>query len=341
MIAPGTTEADPLRAAANALKTGDVQQARRILQGLIAKDPGNIAAWKLVYQASKNDDERVHSLNAILKLDPGNLDAFRKLAELKPPPGADNFYPDNTSPSAPSKVKSKKKNRSSIYLLGVFVGIAGLACVVLWVAVLYRWGLIPFTLPADRTLTAMAASHADCQKLIDRALAASSDLCNRIGSDQACYGNNTVIARLIPGSAQQFAAPGDIVGVNQIQSISASVLDPALNEWGIAIFKVISNLPRSLPGETVTLVVFGNTTVENSGSLETYYFYSGLGQVACDQIPFDGLMVTMPEGTGIHFVVNGSELTLMGNASLRAEQNGSMDVSLYSGSGSIAADGQE
>ena len=92
-------------------------------------------------------------------------------------------------------------------LLGGFVGIAGLACVVLWAIVFYRWGIIPFTLPADRTRTAQAASHADCQKLIDRALAASSDLCNRIGSDQACYGNNTVNARLIPGSAQQFSAP--------------------------------------------------------------------------------------------------------------------------------------
>jgi hypothetical protein len=87
--------------------------------------------------------------------------------------------------------------------------------------------------------------------------------------------------------------------------------------------------------------VFGNTTLQNSGSLETYYFYSGLGKVACDQIPFDGLMVTMPEGSGLHFFVNGSELTLMGNASLRADQNGSMDVSLYSGSGSITSDGQQ
>ena len=30
MVAPGTTEADPLDAAANALKTGDVKEARRI-----------------------------------------------------------------------------------------------------------------------------------------------------------------------------------------------------------------------------------------------------------------------------------------------------------------------
>ncbi len=226
-------------------------------------------------------------------------------------------------------------------ILGGFVGFTGLLCVILWGLVIYRSGGLPFNFPSNQTLTALAASRADCQKLIDRALTASSNLCNKIGSDQACYGNNTVSARLVPGSGLQFSAPGDIIGVNQIESISASVLNPTLNQWGIAIFKVISNLPRSLPGETITLVVFGNTTLENSGSLETYYFYSGLGQVACDQIPFDGLMVTMPEGTGIHFVVNGSELTLMGNASLKAARNGSMEVSLYSGSGSIESDGQQ
>lgn len=334
-------ETDPLEAAAYALTAGKIKEARDILRGVIAKDPGNVAAWELAYQASVNDDERIYSLNAILKLAPGNPRALEKLAILKATARTEEKSQDTPKQPASKTVKDGKKRRSSVYLIGGFVGIAGLACVILWLAVFYRWGALQFRLPADQTLTALAAGHADCQALIDRALAASSNLCNRVGSDQACYGNNTVHARLVPGTAQQFSVPGDIVGVNQIQSISASVLNPSLNQWGIAIFKVISNLPRSLPGETITLVVFGNTTVENSGSLETYYFYSGLGQVSCDQVPFDGLMVTMPEGTGIHFIVNGSELTLMGNASLRADQNGSMDVSLYSGSGSITANGQE
>ncbi len=341
MVAPGIPETDPLEAAARALKTGRIKEARDILRGVIAREPGNVKAWELVYQACVNDEERIYSLNAILKLAPADRMAQEKLAALQaaarsePIPG-DNFKEPDTKP-----LKKAKKRRSSLALVGGFVGIAGLACVVLWVAVFYRSGAIPFRLPADRTLTVLAVGEADCQALIERAMSASSDLCDRVGSDQACYGNNTVSARLVPGTAQQFAVPGDIVGINQIQSISASMLNPVLNQWGIAIFKVISNLPRSLPGETVTMVVFGNTTLENSGSLETYYFYSGLGQVSCAQVPFDGLMVTMPEGTGIRFTVNGSELTLMGNASLRAHQNGSMDITLYSGSGSIVSQGQQ
>jgi hypothetical protein len=51
-------------------------------------------------------------------------------------------------------------------------------------------------------------------------------------------------------------------------------------------------------------------------------------------------MITMPDGTGVSFVINGAEMTLMGNASITATQNGSMEVSLYSGSATITSGGQ-
>ncbi len=343
MDASGNRESDSLAAASSALKTGDLKEARRILRLLVVKDPRNVAVWELFYQASYNDVERMNCLRTILKLAPGHEIAAKALAELEVARRSGGvFNPEaEPSPEAGSKPKGAKKRRSSKFILASIVGFAVFVCAALWLAVFYRWGMLPVSPSADQTRAVVAAGRAACQALIDRALSASGDHCNRVGSDQACYGNNTVSAHLVPGADQKFSVPGDIIGVNQIESISASVLNPALNEWGIAIFKVISNLPRSLPGETVTLVVFGNTTLENSGSLETYYFYSGVGQIACDQIPFDGLMVTMPEGTGIHFVVNGAELTLMGNASLKAVKNGSMDVSLYSGSASIELDGQK
>jgi hypothetical protein len=125
------------------------------------------------------------------------------------------------------------------------------------------------------------------------------------------------------------------------RGIAASPLRLASQEWGIAVFKVIANLPRSLPGETITMVVFGNTTLDNpSNNLQTFYFSSTLGQIDCDQVPFDGLMITMPDGAGVSFVINGAEMTLMGDASIKATQNGSMDVSMYSGSAYISANGE-
>ena len=167
---------------------------------------------------------------------------------------------------------------------------------------------------------------------------ASGDYCDQIGSNQVCYGNNTLSAEL--NSAGEFAQEGDVVSVADLRRLAASPLNLASEEWGIAVFKVLANLPRSLPGETITMVVFGNTTLDNpSGNLQSFYFSSTLGQIQCDEVPFDGLMITMPDGAGVRFIINGADMTLMGNASISAIQNGSMEVSLYSGSAIISANG--
>ncbi len=169
---------------------------------------------------------------------------------------------------------------------------------------------------------------------------ASDDSCSQIGSNQVCYGNNTIVAELIAGAVKQFTQRGDVVNVTDLKRLAASPLRLASEEWGIAVFKVLANLPRSLPGETITMVVFGNTTLDNSSSnLQTFYFSSVLGQIECDQVPFDGLMITMPDGAGVTFIINGAEMTIMGNASLQAAQNGEMEVSMFSGTASITSNG--
>ena len=191
-----------------------------------------------------------------------------------------------------------------------------------------------------QTAADATAGEVSCEELINRAMRASDNSCNQIGSNQVCYGNNTIVAELIAGAVKQFTQRGDVVNVTDLKRLAASPLRLASEEWGIAVFKVLANLPRSLPGETITMVVFGNTTLDNSSSnLQTFYFSSVLGQIECDKVPFDGLMITMPDGAGVTFVINGAEMTIMGNASLQAAQNGAMEVSMFSGTASISSNG--
>ena len=214
------------------------------------------------------------------------------------------------------------------------VGIVGFA--------LYLGGFNPFIFPFSLTATALAQRNASCQALIERAIQSSDSFCGETGSNNVCYGNTTIRAELAPGVTQRFSERGDIIAVDNLRRLSAAPLDPANDEWGIAVFKVIANLPRSLPGETVTMVVFGNTTLDNeSGGLESFYFYSELGQISCEAVPSDGLMLNSPGGSGLLINVNGTELTLKGNANLKAVKNGEMEVSLFSGSGRIVSNGQE
>ncbi len=171
---------------------------------------------------------------------------------------------------------------------------------------------------------------------------ASDSFCNEIGSNKACYGNNTIKADLEPDTTEQFSERGDIVDVEKVRRISASPLKLESNEWGVAVLKVIANLPRSQPGQTVTMIVFGNTTLDNdSGNLESFFFSSELGQIVCEKVPDDGIMISVPEGEGVQFTVNGAELTLTGDAAIKAVKNGKMEVSLFEGSGRIVSDGQE
>jgi hypothetical protein len=223
------------------------------------------------------------------------------------------------------------------FIACIFVSVTGFA--------LFRGGYLPSGLSSSLTRTAIVQNSASCQALIDRAIQASGSFCGETNSNKVCYGNTTIKAELVPDATQRFSERGDIITVKELHRLSASPLKLETNEWGIAVFKLIANLPRSLPGETITMVVFGNATLENdsedSDSLESFYFSSELGQISCEKVPFDGLMINSPEGSGIRFMINGAELTIIGDASIKAIKNGEMEVSMYNGSGKIVSNGEE
>ncbi len=245
-----------------------------------------------------------------------------------------------------SKRSSSRRKRQLSSFLFLLLG-AFIACIFVSVTgfALFRGGYMPFGLSSSLTGTAIAKNSASCQALIDKAIQASGGYCGETNSNKVCYGNTKIQAELVPNATERFSERGDIITVNELRRLSASPLKLDTNEWGIAVFKLIANLPRSLPGETITMVVFGNATLENdsgdSESLESFYFSSELGQISCEKVPFDGLMVSSPEGSGIQFMINGAELTLIGDASIKAIKNGEMEVSLYNGSGKIVSNGDE
>jgi hypothetical protein len=308
------------------------KEARALLREALNMDRNNLATWELLLRATYNAKEELHCLKRILAIDPKHVSAARRLAALQ-----------STSIGS-AKQSSRGKRRESTLLLLFLGSLVSIVCLGAAGFVLLRGGYLPFTLP-NLTATALAQRNASCQVLIDRAIQASGNYCDDTGSNSACYGNTTIEADLAPDSTQRFSERGDTVSVSELSRLTASPLDLESSEWGIAVFKLIANLPRSLPGETVTMVVFGNATLDNksgdSGNLESFYFSSELGQIACDKVPFDGLMITAPDGGGIRFSINNAELTLMGTASVKALRNGEMEVNVYKGSARIVSNGQE
>lgn len=333
-----------LREAADHLNAGEKDEAREVLREALALDQDNLSTWELLWRAAYTPREEMVSVKRILSLDPKHAEAKKRLSALQAAGVGKSVSEPRSSPVTrrPAARQKRRQAGTLLLLLGTFIS---LICVGITGLALYRGGYLPFGLAANLTATALAERNASCQALIDRTIQASENFCTNTTSNTACYGNNTLQADLAPDAAQRFSERGDIIAVDRLRRLSASPLNLERNEWGIAVFKVIANLPRSLPGETVTMVVFGNATLENQSEdgtgLESFYFSSELGQIVCEKIPFDGLMVTSPDGSGIRFSINGAELTLMGNANIKAIKNGEMEVSVYQGSAHITANGEE
>ena len=373
MDSPNYPSAEKIRQAVGFIRAGQKEQARLILREILLNDSNNLTVWELLSRATINKTELVYCLKHILNIQPDHAWARRELDQLEPPiPPADTPKQDSKSPedgkanlrdelglsspttqaplpvspapqSSPPLKEPPKKKRRNLPLVLYISGALGVLCVALWgYYLLVLLGSQRMNSSQRMTQTADALQQANCQVLIDEAMQAAGTSCDKLGGNSVCYGNFTIQSKLVPGSTDPFSQRGDIINIRELLQLSASPLNISNHQWGIAIFKVMANLPRSLPGETVTLMVFGNTTLDNqSPSLETFYFSSQLGQVVCDKVPFDGITIDTPEGSGETFRINGTELTLMGNASLTANPGGNMNVSLYSGSGKIVANGQE
>ncbi|MFH2103907.1 MAG: hypothetical protein ABIJ39_11200 [Chloroflexota bacterium] len=344
---------DKLSRAANAIKDGRRNHARQLIREVLIEEPKNLSAWELLLEVTETVEEEHFCLKTIIDLSPNHPWARNRLdpnvsdraTSSRLPSGS--FSPRRQPPQTGAPLLKQEKNedrrkRSALPLFLIIFALFGLIAIVYLGIAIYRSGYLSFSSSPYATTVMLIEPTPDCQLIVDRAILLSGDACSRIGTNMACYGNDTVQADLFSGSPQQFDQRGDVIDINLLRRLSASPLNLQNHQWGIAIFRLLANLPGSLPGESVTVVVFGNTQMEtDSPGLETFYFSSELGSIVCGEVPFDGLMISMPDGVGISLSINGTDLTLMGDASLKATAGGEMEISMYSGSGRIVSSGQE
>jgi hypothetical protein len=123
--------------------------------------------------------------------------------------------------------------------------------------------LIPLFLLLIVVPTALAQN--DCPELVTRALEAVSTVCESTGRNQACYGNVALTAEARDGVSDfNFEVAGDIANVADIASLSLLPMDTTSETWGVAMMRVQANLPDTLPGQNVTVLLFGDVTLENA-----------------------------------------------------------------------------
>ncbi len=204
--------------------------------------------------------------------------------------------------------------------------------VIILSAALLRAPIPTSAAPTSPAIDRTDADQADtCRSILTRALQTLNDKCDNVTRNSACYGNDSVKAEL-NSSNVRFNVTGDRAPIQAIKSIQTFPLDPEHGTWGLSLLKLQANLPDTMPGQNVTFLVYGDTSVQNaSGNMQAFYFSSGLGTLSCKEAPPDGILVRSPNHTEVTFTANGVQVTIASTIYLHAVPRKSMEVELIEG----------
>src|SRR5689334_11839380 len=113
-------------------------------------------------------------------------------------------------------------------------------------------------------IVSVLAQVADCPTMVQSAIKAVGDLCAATGLNQACYGNLSLQAEPQAGvTSLVFDKPGDVARVANLKTLKVDPFDETKNEWGVALMRLQANIPDTLPGQSVSFLVFGDVQLEN------------------------------------------------------------------------------
>ncbi len=190
---------------------------------------------------------------------------------------------------------------------------------------------------AAATPTVVAAS---CDALITRAMDTADSACSALDRNEACYGNNKVQAELRAGVNASFSKSGDIAPITSLQKIVTAPLDEAAQTWGIAVLKAQANIPGTLPGQNVTFLLFGDTTLDNpTPDMRAVTVSTGIGKQSCQNAPASALMVQSPEGQKVAMTINGADMLIGSTVYITAVSNQNMTVATIEGGVDVTAFG--
>jgi len=113
-------------------------------------------------------------------------------------------------------------------------------------------------------LSVPVLSQSTCDATVNTALERVSGICDETEGNELCYGNTMVTITTADDRASSFNTEGDIVPISDVKTIYTSAYQADDDIWGIAVMKALANVPNSLPGASVTFVLYGEVGLENT-----------------------------------------------------------------------------
>lgn len=201
----------------------------------------------------------------------------------------------------------------------------------------------PTTAPSETpTQQSLSTDDTSCPVLVEDTLASLDTVCAGTGRNQICYGNvRLTVERESGATSLRFEQPGDIIDLAEIRQVQLAPMNLGAHEWGVALLKVQASIPDTLPGQNVTMLLFGDVELRN-GTIpgQAFYFKTGTSRAACAEAPQDGVLVQTPAGVGkVSFAMNNVEFELGSTAYLQAEAGQQMAVTVLEGRADVTAAG--
>lgn len=110
-----------------------------------------------------------------------------------------------------------------------------------------------------------SAQPANCDTDILTIMEQIEQLCQALGQNEVCYGNRQVEAIPFDDVLDlQFNVPGDLLPLNEVQSLRLSTLDLNNSLWGVAQLRLLLADFRNL--QDVELLLFGDVYIEDTAS---------------------------------------------------------------------------
>lgn len=108
-----------------------------------------------------------------------------------------------------------------------------------------------------------------CPALVEEAINQVGTLCADLSRNNACYGNTNVQAEFSEAvEADYFTTPGSRANLRIVESLRTAPFDLDEQVWGISVMNIQANLPNSIPGQGVVMVLLGGVEIENGVETE-------------------------------------------------------------------------
>jgi hypothetical protein len=190
------------------------------------------------------------------------------------------------------------------------------------------------------------AQEEACSALVRQAFQLVVSTCQAIGRNQVCHGYSQVDAQWRDAENAPSFEVGAIADISNIWSLQTSPIDEALQLWGIALLSLQANLPTTLPGENVTLLVLGDTQLQDQGRIyntnpyQAFRIRSGITGVSCETVAESGIIIQTPTGAqSVSMQANGVQISFTSTLFVQADPDSGMTINALDGTAEVIVDG--